>query len=511
MKNEPNSMDALLTTGTDEHGLKQAAEKANATDYASFCDAISKQFRELFMRANMKYTEFIRTSDKKHHRSVRAFWKQLYENGYIYLGQHEAWYCQSDESFLTEMQVEDSVRSIVGLAGQMIQESYKVSKESGHAVEKLKEVNYKFRLSAFQQPLLEWLESSPDAIVPKTRYNEVVATIKAGLRDISVSRLHDKIKWAITVPGTRVYGYDPQHCIYVWLDALTNYLTCAGYPNLEDLNRVWPPDYHIVGKDILKFHAIYWPAFLMAAGLPLPKRIVAHAHWTVQDVKMSKSLGNIVNPFEVIEKYGTDAVRYYLLREGVLGSDGDFKVSLLVNRLSSELADTLGNLVSRSTARSFLADGIVPNRPTALTLDDSKLINEGDTIAAKVATDFQIPDFHQGLQKIMLYLHKVNRYFSSNEPWVLKTAIEAQTLCPGEEEHARKRLQGILNITIDATRLCTILLQPAIPEAAANILDYLGVPRNERGFVHAKFTNSEALWRGRIENTRKFIPFRKFQ
>nr|CCA24532.1 unnamed protein product [Albugo laibachii Nc14] len=512
MKKGPNSIDALLTTGTDEHGLKvqQAAEKANAADYASFCDAISNQFRELFLHANMDYTEFVRTSDSKHHRSVRAFWNQLYGNGYIYLGQHEAWYCQSDESFLTEMQVEDSIRSTAGPDGEIINETYKISKESGHTVEKLKEVNYKFRLSAFQQPLLEWLESSPDVIVPKTRYNEVNhytvrATIKAGLRDISVSRLHEKIKWAITVPD------DSQHCIYVWLDALTNYLTCAGYPDAEKLDRVWPPDYHIVGKDILKFHAIYWPAFLMAAGLPLPKRIVAHAHWTVKDIKMSKSLGNVVNPFEIIKKYGTDAVRYYLLREGVLGSDGDFKLSLLENRLSSELADTLGNLVSRSTARSFLVDGSVPRRPITLTPDDLELMKEGDAIAAKVAVDFQIPDFHQGLQRIILYLHKLNRYFSSNEPWVLKTALDSQTLRPAEAEQATERLQGILNITIDATRLCTILLQPAIPEAAERILDYLGVPRNERAFVNARFTSSDTSWCQRIENTTRFIPFRKYQ
>uniref|UniRef100_K3X6P3 methionine--tRNA ligase n=1 Tax=Globisporangium ultimum (strain ATCC 200006 / CBS 805.95 / DAOM BR144) TaxID=431595 RepID=K3X6P3_GLOUD len=388
----------VFTTGTDEHGLKvqEAAENSGTTDYQRFCDDVSSRFDKIFQEANVQYSRFIRTSDPDHHEAVDALWRKIHDNGFIYLGEHEAWYCKSDESFLTETQVEDRTDA----QGQ----TFKVSKESGHKVEKVREENYKFKLSAFQDRLLEWLDAcaEEDVIVPRSRHNEVRAAVAGGLRDVSVSRLSDKIQWAIKVPD------DANHCVYVWLDALTNYLTCAGYPG--ETSDTWPADYHIVGKDIIKFHAIYWPAFLMAAGLPLPKRIVAHAHWTVDNVKMSKSLGNVVDPHAMLAKYGSDFVRYFLLREGVLNDDGDFSTTLLEDRVNSELADTLGNLVSRSTGKSFLPGGVLPSAPLEHQLNDEdmQLIAQGQTLAARVEKHFETPDFSSGLKEIVFFLHDVN-------------------------------------------------------------------------------------------------------
>ncbi|GMF17058.1 unnamed protein product [Phytophthora fragariaefolia] len=352
--------------------VQEAAERSGTTDYKAFCDDVSARFGAVFAEADVSCSRFIRTSDADHREAVAAFWRAIRDKGHIYLGDHESWYCKSDESFLTEMQVEDRRDA----AGNVV----KVSKESGHPVEMLREENYKFRLSAFQDRLLQWLDDNPDVIVPKSRYNEVRAAVTGGLRDLSVSRLSEKIQWAI------------KHCVYVWLDALTNYLTSAGYPG--NVDHAWPADYHIVGKDILKFHAIYWPAFLMAAGLPLPKKVVAHAHWTVGNVKMSKSLGNVVDPHEMLSKYGPDFVRFFLLREGVLANDGDFNAETLEDRVNSELADTLGNLVSRSTGKSVLVKGIVPKRPQldSLTAEDRELVVKGQALAMKVEQLFDTPD-----------------------------------------------------------------------------------------------------------------------
>ncbi|TYZ57627.1 hypothetical protein PybrP1_003379 [[Pythium] brassicae (nom. inval.)] len=487
----------VFSTGTDEHGLKvqEAAEAAGTTDYKSFCDDVSGRFDAIFRRCNVASSRFIRTSDSDHHEAVAALWRRLERNGHIYLGEHEAWYCKSDESFLTETQVEDRTDA----RGR----SFKVSKESGHVVEKVREENYKFRLSAFQDELLAWLDGG--VVVPPSRANEVRAAVAAGLRDVSVSRLREKIQWAITVPG------DDSHCVYVWLDALTNYLTVAGYPG--DTSATWPADYHVVGKDILKFHAIYWPAFLLAAGLPLPKRVVAHAHWTVANVKMSKSLGNVVDPDELLAQYGADAVRYFLLREGVLNDDGDFNAGLLEDRVNSELADTLGNLVSRSTGKSFLRDGVVPTRPKTLRDDDRELVAHGQQLAARVAACFEAPDFSAGLKEIVFFLHDVNRYFSANEPWVL--AKQLRVLAPDSPESAalQERLDTVLYVTIDAVRMSAILLQPAVPDAAAKILDYLGVPPASRSFDEATMMLEPSLLAefigARVDNSRSFVAFPK--
>ncbi|KAL4160730.1 hypothetical protein PRNP1_001292 [Phytophthora ramorum] len=491
----------LFTTGTDEHGLKvqEAAEKSGTTDYKVFCDEVSARFDEIFQEADVDYSRFIRTSDEDHHEAVAAFWRTIRDNGHIYLGDHESWYCKSDESFLTEMQVEDKEDA----QGSVV----KVSKESGHPVEMLREENYKFRLSAFQDRLLTWLDDNPDVVVPKARYNEVRAAVAGGLRDLSVSRLSEKIQWAIKVPD------DDKHCVYVWLDALTNYLTSAGYPG--NIDRAWPADYHIVGKDIIKFHAIYWPAFLMAAGLPLPKKVVAHAHWTVGNVKMSKSLGNVVDPHEMLSKYGSDFVRFFLLREGVLTNDGDFNAETLEDRVNSELADTLGNLVSRSTGKSVLVKGIMPKRPQLdrLTEADKILVAKGQALAAKVEQLFDTPDFARGLEEIVFFLHDVNRYFTITEPWILsKTLKKPENVTSEEYKATRERLDTVLYLSIDAVRMSTILLQPVVPNAAKKILDYLAVPKDKRSFTEATLLcDDEQIMGIVLNNAKSFVTFPKVQ
>ncbi|KAL4137821.1 hypothetical protein PRIC2_001331 [Phytophthora ramorum] len=445
----------LFTTGTDEHGLKvqEAAEKSGTTDYKVFCDEVSARFDEIFQEADVDYSRFIRTSDEDHHEAVAAFWRTIRDNGHIYLGDHESWYCKSDESFLTEMQVEDKEDA----QGSVV----KVSKESGHPVEMLREENYKFRLSAFQDRLLTWLDDNPDVIVPKARYNEVRAAVTGGLRDLSVSRLSEKIQWAIKVPD------DDKHCVYVWLDALTNYLTSAGYPG--NIDRAWPADYHIVGKDIIKFHAIYWPAFLMAAGLPLPKKVVAHAHWTVDNVKMSKSLGNVVDPHEMLS----------------------------------------------NTGKSVLVKGIMPKRPQLdrLTEADKILVAKGQALAAKVEQLFDTPDFARGLEKIVFFLHDVNRYFTITEPWILsKTLKKSENVTSEEYKATRERLDTVLYLSIDAVRMSTILLQPVVPNAAKKILDYLAVPKDKRSLTEATLLCDDKQVMGAVlNNAKSFVTFPKVQ
>ncbi|RUS20369.1 tRNA synthetases class I (M)-domain-containing protein [Endogone sp. FLAS-F59071] len=369
---------AFLSTGTDEHGMKiqQAAAKSNEKPIL-FCDKVSQRFRELFEAADISYTTFIRTTEKRHATAVADFWKRLADNGHIYKGKHEGWYAVSDEAFYADSQVHEVVEEKTG-------EKYMASVESGQRVEWMAEENYKFRLSAFQGKLLEWLESNPQVIVPKNRFNEVHSWIKSDLSDLSVSRPRSRLDWGIPVPG------DSDHTIYVWLDALINYMTVTGYPWTEGAQRpaeygAWPADVHLVGKDIIRFHAIYWPAFLMAADLPLPRQIIAHSHWTMGKQKMSKSRGNVADPFEAMQKYGVDPIRYYLIRDGGITDDGDYSDGSITTRHRKDLAGQLGNLVSRSMADSLNPSGLVPRASEKLDMRDATLTDKLEKLSGQQA------------------------------------------------------------------------------------------------------------------------------
>lgn len=454
----------LFVTGTDEHGLKiQEAAKGKGKTPAQFCDEVSEEFRSLMVQADISNDQFIRTTEERHKKAVHALWKLLEDRGYIYKGKYEGWYCVSDEAFLTPVQVADGVDK----QGNPC----KVSLESGHVVEWVVEENYKFKLSAFQKPLLRWLENTDQggSVIPRVRANELFGLLREReLQDLSISRIGSRIKWGIPVPS------DDGHTIYVWLDALTNYLTAAGFPWDGEASAAmsvppssaWPADYHIIGKDIIRFHTIYWIAFLMAAELPLPKKIVAHAHWTVNRHKMSKSLGNVVTPNEIIGKYGLDPVRYFLLRDGGMVDDGDFSHETLVSKLNNDLADTLGNLFARLTAPSLNPAGLVPACGD-LTADDQAFVDRMQRLPDRVSEHYTNVEFGPGISAIFEILYDANKYLQDNEPWKLRKTDP-------------RRCETVLYVALEAARLSALLLQPIMPRSAAKMLDMLGVAADER-------------------------------
>ena len=486
----------LFSTGTDEHGLKvQQAAESTGEPPSVFCKKISSKFAEAFSLFDVDYDDYIRTSEERHATCVHKFWNKIWENGHMYVGKHEGWYCTSDEVFLTESQVTTKVDESTG-------SEIKVSTESGHSVIWLSEENYMFRLSSFQEQLLDWLDNNPDVISPPSRYNEVKSFIvKNGLNDISVSRKRDVVNWAIPVPERSDVETSEKHSVYVWLDALTNYLTVTGFGvkwdveesgrpsefpagasnNLASQSHGWPAACHIVGKDILKFHAIYWPSFLLAAGLPLPKKILAHGHWTVNRVKMSKSLGNVVDPLELYEMYGSDPVRYFLLRDGSLSSDGDFCVDNLELRRDVELADTLGNLLTRATGKAMLPKGLVLPTPSGLhemTSEDIELRKRVEKMCLKVSENYDMYDFGSAIFEIMDVLRETNRYFQDMEPWTFRKRVK-QALKKNESpcEYDLHRANTIIYHALETVRICGLLLKPIVPALSKDLLFYLNEDR----------------------------------
>ncbi|KAI8355113.1 tRNA synthetases class I (M)-domain-containing protein [Choanephora cucurbitarum] len=434
-----------------------------------FCNKVSKSFKDLCEAANIEYTSFERTTNPHHLVAVKELWNVLLKNGYLYKGTHKGWYAVSDEAFYAQNQVEEVIDEKTG-------EKIMVAIESGQRVEWTSEENYKFKLSAFQDRLLDWIAKNPHAIVPNNRRNEVISWVKAGLSDLSVSRLRSRLDWGIEVPD------DPDHTIYVWLDALTNYLTATGYPWKEQHEHqdAFPPDVQVVGKDIIRFHAIYWPAFLMAAGLPLPKQILAHAHWTMGKQKMSKSRGNVADPFQVLEDYGVDPVRYYLVRDGGLADDGDYSEEMIRTRYKKDLAGQLGNLLNRATAKSLLADGVVPKMNSTVDDRDTIIHKHILTTAENYNKAFEDREFNKAYGYIFEMLSQANKYFSENEPWLL-----------AKKPEEKDRLDTILFYSLEACRVAGILLQPVMPTKMASLLDRLGVAEDQRYFEHATQLSSQ--------------------
>lgn len=450
--------DTRLSTGTDEHGIKvQQAAAALGLDPSNFCTVVSQQFRTMFDTMGISYTDFVRTTELRHAQAVCHFWKQLEEKGYIYKGTYQGWYCTSDEAFLSEDQTVES-RDAEG-------NKIRVSMESGHQVHWMSEENYMFRLSKLRPKLLDWLQTEPIHPAPFLRI--VRQWLEDELPNLSVSRQRTRVTWGIPVPS------DSSHTIYVWLDALINYLTVAGYP---DQNLApWGHSTHLLGKDILRFHAIYWPAFLLAAGLPPPKKLLVHSHWTCNGVKMSKSLQNIVDPTECIKQYTRDGLRYFLLRHGSPERDCDFTHQTVHKLLNSELADALGGLLNRCTARTINPGQCWPYYqcksvpPTAQKELQSLLgaVKELPRLVDQYINRFQA---NKALEAIDSSVRCSNAFFQSQAPW---------KLFKGEEED-KAWGQSVLYVTLESLRLYATLLQPAVPDLAKTILDRLGVPNVNR-------------------------------
>ncbi len=439
--------EVYFLTGTDEHGQKveKAAQDAGE-DPQAFTDRVSQAFRDLTVTMGFSNDGFIRTTENRHYEACQALWQRLAERGQIYLGAYEGWYAVRDEAFYgpDELTERDGVKYA----------------PSGAPVEWVREPSYFFKLSALSDKLLEYYETNPDFIAPASRRNEVISFIKSGLSDLSISRT--SFRWGVPVPG------DDAHVMYVWLDALTNYITAIGYPNEKaELWRFWPADVHFVGKDILRFHAIYWPAFLMAAELPPPKRVFAHGWWTNEGQKISKSLGNVIDPLALVEEFGLDPVRYFLLREVPFGQDGDFARGALVNRLNGELADVLGNLANRTLSLiQRNCEGRLP-APAEAAEADGVLLNPLDTIAETVGKLLEAQQYHLALEEIFAQVRGANGYITVQAPWALKKTDPV-------------RMVEVLRHLHTALRAYATVLQPFMPGSMSALLDQLGVPEDAR-------------------------------
>ena len=443
--------DVFFLTGTDEHGLKMVQtadlEKLPTLEVAT---RNALRFKEMDERLNVSFDRFIRTTEEQHHRSSQAIWQRMADNGDIYLDSYAGWYSVRDEAYYAEDETvmgDDNVRR----------------GPQGTPVEWVEEKSYFFKLSAYQDKLLALYASQPDFIGPDSRKNEVISFVKSGLRDLSISRT--TFDWGVKVPG------DTEHVMYVWVDALTNYITGVGFPDENDPNwRYWPADVHVIGKDIIRFHAVYWPAFLMSAGIPLQKRVYAHGFLFSRGEKMSKSVGNVVDPFNLADQYGVDQVRYFFLREVPFGQDGNYNHEAIVARINADLANDLGNLAQRSL--SMIAkqyEGVLPE-PGAFTDNDKAILAQADGMIGLARTAMATQQIHQALNAVWAVVAEANRYFAGEAPWALaKTDPQRQ--------------RTVLYVTAEVVRQIAILAQPVMPESSAKLLDSLGVPKGARDFA----------------------------
>ena len=434
----------LFLTGTDEHGQKiQKEADKNKKDPKKFCDEISETFRSLTKILNLSNNDFIRTTEARHFKSVNEIWNRLTKSGDIYLDKYSGWYSVSDEAYYDKDEIEEK-------------NGKKISKTSGSPVEWVEEESYFFKLSAFQKRLLEHYKKNEDFILPKSRKNEVVKFVEKGLKDLSISRT--SFSWGIPVPENK------NHIIYVWLDALTNYLSALNFPNIADdkYKSFWPADVHIIGKDILRFHAVYWPAFLIAANLPLPKRVFGHGWILSDDKKMSKSLGNILDPIEVIKDYGIDQLRYYLIKEVSLGNDGSISMENLKNCINNDLANNYGNLCQR--VFSFIkknCNNKIPKK-SKLSESDIKLIQNIKNNLPKLIDYINNQNLNEYIKMVVNFSFEANKYFNDSEPWALKTKDP-------------ERMNAILHTILEQIKNISILLNPIIPVSTKKVLDTINL------------------------------------
>jgi methionyl-tRNA synthetase len=451
-----DGFDVRFLTGTDEHGLKMVeTAAAEGIPTAELAKRNSDVFQTLQTKLNISFDRFIRTTDPDHHEASKEIWRRMQAAGDIYLDSYSGWYSVRDERFFVESET-------------ALVDGARIAVETGTPVTWTEEQTYFFRLSAYAEKLLAHYEANPDFIAPEVRRNEVVSFVSGGLRDLSISRT--SFDWGVKVPE------HPDHVMYVWVDALTNYLTGVGFPDTTSpmFQRYWPADLHMIGKDIIRFHTVYWPAFLMSAGIELPRRVFAHGFLLNKGEKMSKSVGNIVDPLALIDTFGVDQVRYFLLREVPFGQDGSYSEDAIVTRINTDLANELGNLAQRSL--SMVAknlDGIVPT-PGEFTAEDSELLAIADGLLEKVRAEFDNQAMHVALEAVWLMLGAANKYFSAQQPWVLRKS---------ESDADHVRLRTVLYTTCEAVRVAALLIQPVMPESAGTLLDLLGQPTDQRDFV----------------------------
>ena len=443
--------DVRFLTGTDEHGIKMKQTAARAgLEPLALADRNTPLFQKMVAALGCSNDDFIRTTEPRHHRASQEIWRRMQANGDIYKDSYSGWYSVRDEAYYAESETEmraDNVRY----------------GPQGTPVEWVEEESYFFRLSAYQDRLLAYYAANPDFIGPDERRNEVMSFVKGGLKDLSISRT--TFDWGIKVPG------DDRHVMYVWVDALTNYITAVGFPDeTSPLWHYWPADIHVIGKDIVRFHAVYWPAFLWSAGLAAPKRVYAHGFLFNRGEKMSKSVGNVVDPFSLIDAYGRDQVRYFFLREVPFGQDGNYSHEAIVQRINADLANDLGNLAQRSL--SMIArncDGVVPGM-AALTAEEERLLAATDGLLDACRAAMKTQQIHLALNAIWSVVADANRAFAAAAPWALKNSDPV-------------RMGTVLTLAAEVIRQVAILIQPAMPESAAKLLDLLAVPAPARTFA----------------------------
>jgi methionyl-tRNA synthetase len=446
--------DVFFLTGTDEHGLKmQQTAVAEGLSPQALADRNSQRFREMMTALAVSHDDFIRTTEPRHHRSCQELWRRMQANGDIYLSKYAGWYSVRQEAYFDEKE------TTLGSDG--------VRREPlGSPVEWVEEESYFFRLSAYQDRLLAHYEANPDFVAPRERRNEVASFVRSGLQDLSVSRT--TFDWGVPVPG------DPKHVMYVWVDALTNYITAAGFPDEAAPRwRYWPADVHIIGKDIVRFHAVYWPAFLMSAGVPVPERVFAHGFLFNRGEKMSKSVGNVIDPFALAEAYGADQFRYFLLREVPFGQDGSYSHEAIVARINADLANDLGNLAQRSLSMIDRNCGGVLPTPGALSAADETLLAAARRLPEEAKAAMRNFALHTALGQIWEVVAEANRYFASQEPWILRKQDPV-------------RMGTVLFVTAETLRIIGILVQPFVPNAAGKLLDLLGVAPERRLIEHIR-------------------------